>query len=385
SITSEANRIFEPKSQASISATSGVPANNLVNLGKQYSSRPQQQTFGPQKAIGPNMEWKRKPTNQNVASSSVRVIDTSTESTSSSETNRSPVPLSNYINSDDVAGKLQEKLERLNVRSGQHLIIPDHLRVSKAACMGLSFGSFGAFVGTSFSTNFGKSGGDKSSSPLSEASGKTEDSNEEPFSRTSDQESESPTESHEQASPSTVENLASGINVRDSILQNIVSQTEPSKQDPVVQLDSQYSIVETVPSYASVGFVPQIISSQYPSSLTSPHDASRQPSIVMQQTYDPSSSIYNPFLRPGSDGDARFPPFVGPTAVRKYNGNATLLSGPSVSTSRETATSVGVASAALTTQGSQMAGIAPSTMSFPHQQMQLFPQPDRGKGYLSLR
>ncbi|KAH9319190.1 hypothetical protein KI387_020959 [Taxus chinensis] len=194
--------------------------------------------------------------------------------------------------------------------------------------------------------------------------------------------------SHEQASPSAVENLASGINVRDSILQNAVSQTEPSKQDPVVQLDSQYSIVETAPSYASVGFVPQIISSHYPSyepSLTSPHDASRQPSIVMQQTYDPSSSIYNPFLRPGSDGDARFPPFFGPTVVSKYNGNATFLSGPSVSASQETATSVGVASAALTTQGSQMVGIAPSTMSFPHQQMHLFPQPDGGKGYLSLR
>ncbi|KAH9327826.1 hypothetical protein KI387_043760 [Taxus chinensis] len=63
------------------------------------------------------------------------------------------------------------------------------------------------------------------------------------------------------------------------------SQTEPSKQDPFVQLDSQYSIIETAPSYASVGFVPQIISSHYPSyepALTGPHDASRQPSIVMQ-------------------------------------------------------------------------------------------------------
>ncbi|KAH9326838.1 hypothetical protein KI387_007016, partial [Taxus chinensis] len=200
--------------------------------------------------------------------------------------------------------------------------------------MGLSFGSFGAFVGTSFSTEFGKSGGDKSSSPLSEASGKTEDSNEEPFSRTSDQESESPTESHEQASPSTI-------------------------------INSHY------PSYKPA--------------LTSPHDASRQPSIVMQQTYEPSSSIYNPFLRLGSDGDARFPPFVGPTAMRKYNGNAILLSGLSVSTSQDTATSVGVASAALIAQGSQMAGIAPGTMSFPHQQMQLFPQPDGGKGYLSSR
>ncbi|KAH9326424.1 hypothetical protein KI387_006602, partial [Taxus chinensis] len=164
---------------------------------------------------------------------------------------------------------------------------------------------------------WGRRSGDKSSSPLSEASGKTEESNEEPFSRTSDQESESPIESHEQASPITVENLASGINVRDSILQNVVSQTEPSKQNPVVQLDSQYSIVKTAPSYASVGFVPQLISSHYPSyepALTSPHDASCQPSIVMQQMYDPSSSIYNPFLRLGSDGDARFPPFVGPTA-----------------------------------------------------------------------
>ncbi|KAH9298883.1 hypothetical protein KI387_030565, partial [Taxus chinensis] len=84
----------------------------------------------------------------------------------------------------------------------------------------------------------GRRSGDKNSSPLFETSGKTEESNEEPFSRTSDQEQECPIESHEQASPITVENLASGINVRDSILQNAVSQTEPSKKDPIVQLDS---------------------------------------------------------------------------------------------------------------------------------------------------
>ncbi|XP_057850826.2 GBF-interacting protein 1-like isoform X1 [Cryptomeria japonica] len=378
SLTSDGDRIFQPRSQAGSSVAPGATASNPVNLGKQYSNRPQQQPFGSQKAIGPNMEWKRKPPNQNVTSSSVGVIDTSTGSTNASETNRSSVPLSNSINSDDAAGKLQEKLERLNVRSEQHLIIPDHLQVPEAACIGLSFGSFGTFVGNSLSMEFGKGGDDKSSSPLSEVSQKTEESNEEPSSRTSDQESESPTECIEQTSPRTVENLASGIDVRDSISQITVSQTEPSKQDPIVQLDPQFSLVETTPSYASVGFVPQIISSQYPSyepALTSAHDASRQPSLVMQQTYDPSSSIYNPFLRPGGDGDARFSPFAGATVVSKYNGNAALLSGASVSASQETGTSVVVASAAPTAQGSQMAGIAPTTMSFPHQQMQLFPQP----------
>lgn len=378
SLTSDGDRMFEPRSQAGSSVASGATASNPVNLGKQYSNRPQQQSFGSQKAIGPNMEWKRKPANQNATSSSVAVIDTSTGSTNASETNRSSAPMSNSINSDDAAGKLQEKLERLNVRTEQHLIIPDHLQVPEAACIGLSFGSFGAFSGNSPSMEFGKGGGDKSSSPLSEATQKTDESNEEPSSRTSDQESESPTECIEQTSPRTVENLASSIDVRDSISQITVSQTEPSKQDPIVQLDPQFSHAETTPSYPSVGFVPQIISSQYPSyepALTSAHDASRQPSLVMQQPYDPSSSIYNPFLRPGGDGDARFSPFVGPTVVSKYNGNSTLLSGANVSASQETGTSVVVASTAPTAQGSQMAGIAPSTVSFPHQQMQLFPQP----------
>uniref|UniRef100_A0A0C9S9Y5 TSA: Wollemia nobilis Ref_Wollemi_Transcript_5636_3338 transcribed RNA sequence n=1 Tax=Wollemia nobilis TaxID=56998 RepID=A0A0C9S9Y5_9CONI len=372
SITSDSDRIYEPRSQAGMSVAPGAPLNNPPVVVKQYSSRPQQQSFGPQKAIGPNMEWKRKPPNQNAASSSSGVVNSSTGSTgsiSAPELNRTAVPSIESVNPDDAPSKLQEKLERLNVRSDQHLIIPEHLQVPEAACLGLSFGSFGAFVGNS-SMEFGKGGSDKGSSPLSDDSQKSQESNEEPSSRISDQGSESPVEHQEQASSGTLENLASSIDVRDSLSQNSVSQSEPSKQDLVVQLDPQYSIVETSPSYASVGLVPQIISNQYHSyepALTSPHDASREPSLMMY----PSTSSYSPFFRPGVDGDARFSPFAGTTTVSKYNGNATLLSGSNVSASQETGTSVGVASAGPTAQGSQMAGIAQTNMSFPHQQMQL--------------
>lgn len=377
SITSDGDRLFEPKSQAGISVTHGASANNPSVMAKQYNSRPQQQPVGPQKAIGPNMEWKRKPPNQNTASTNSGVISSSTGSATVAEISTSSRSAPNTVNVDDGATQLQEKLEQLNVRNDQHLIIPNHLQVPEAALIGLSFGSFGAFFGTTLSTEFGKGGSDKSSTPLSETSQKTEESNEEPYSRTSDPSPESPSEHHEQTSPSADQNLSSGIDIADSITANGVSQSDPSKQDRVVQLDPQYSPVETAPSFASVGIMPQIMGGQYHSyepALSSPLDTSRQPSLVMQQTYDPSTSSYTPFLRPG-DGDARFSPFPGATAMSKYNGNATFLSGQSVSALQETGSSSAVSSAGPAAPGTQMAGVAQTTVSFPQQQMHLFPQP----------
>lgn len=377
SITSDGDRLFEPKPQASISVTHGASANNPSVMGKQYNSRPQQQPVGPQKAIGPNMEWKRKPPNQITASKNPGVINSNTGSASVAEISTPSLSPPNAVIVDDGATKLPEKLEQLNVRNDQHLILPNHLQVPEAAFIGLSFGSFGAFFGSTLSTEFGKGGSDKSSTPLSETSQKTEDSNEEPSSRTSDPSPESPSEHQEQTSPNADQSLSSGIDITDSIAANGVSQSDPSKQDRVVQLDPQYSPVETAPSYASVGLMPQIMGSQYHSyepALSSPLDASRQPGLVMQQPYDPSTSCYSQFLRPG-DGDARFNPFAGATAMSKYNGNATFLSGQSVSASQETGSSAAVSSAGPTAPGTQMAGVAQTTVSFPQQQMHLFPQP----------
>lgn len=377
SITSDDDRLFEPKSQACISVPHGASTNNSSVMGKQYNSRHQQQPVGPQKAIGPNMEWKRKPPNQVTVSKNPGVINSGTGSASVAEISAPSLSPPSAVNVDDGATKLQEKLEQLNVRNEHHLIIPNHLQVPEAAFIGLSFGSFGAFFGNTFSTEFGKGGSDKSSTPLSETSQKTEDSNEEPSSRTSDPSPDSPGEHHEQTSPSEDQNLSSGIDITDSITTNGVSQSDPSKQDPVVQLDPQYSPVETAPSYASVGLMPQIMGSQYHSyepTLSSPLDASRQPGLMMQQQYDPSTSCYTPFLRPG-DGDARFNPFAGATAISKYNGNATFLAGQNVSVSQETGSSAAVSSAGPTAPGTQMAGVAQTTVSFPQQQMHLFPQP----------
>ena len=94
------------------------------------------------------MEWKRKLPNQNSASTNVGVINSSTGSAIVAEISTSSRSAPNTVNMDDGVTKLQEKLEQLNVRNDQHLIIPNHLQVLEAALIGLSFGSFGAYFGT---------------------------------------------------------------------------------------------------------------------------------------------------------------------------------------------------------------------------------------------
>jgi hypothetical protein len=46
------------------------------------------------------------------------------------------------ISSTEVLSETTEKLQRLNVRETQQVIIPDHIRVSEEECTMLSFGSF---------------------------------------------------------------------------------------------------------------------------------------------------------------------------------------------------------------------------------------------------
>eukprot|EP01018_Ginkgo_biloba_P012830 Gb_00263 [translate_table: standard] len=408
SSTSDGDHMSEMKSQECISCSPGASADRTSVKGMHCSSRPQQQPVGPQKAIGPNTEWKRKPPNQSAAPSPGGIA-TSTVNANASEFSRLSSPASDFVTSEDTATKLQEKLEQLNVRGDQqlimpnnfqvrlsspasdfvnlensatklqekmehlnvrgdpHLIMPNHLQVPEAACIGLSFGSFGTFFGTALSTGFGNSDTDKNCTPLSEAFQKTESSVEEPISRTPNPGTESSSEDysfHQQTAASSVENISRTVDVTDAITTTVISQSDLSKQDPVVQPELQYSLVQTAPSYSNVGVMPQIMG-QYPSyepPLSNIPDASRPTSFVMQQPYEPSTSCYAPFLRPGGDGDTRFSPFAGPSAAGKDNGNVTLLSG----SSQETVSSVVLSSSGPTAPGTQTAGIA--------QQMHMFPQ-----------
>lgn len=90
-----------------------------------------QQFVGPQKAMGPNEEWKPKSANQ-IASSSPRIIDTSTINTNVSEVNRSPSPPSNCIKIEEATTKLHKKLlKEMNVQGDQHVIMPNYLQFPK--------------------------------------------------------------------------------------------------------------------------------------------------------------------------------------------------------------------------------------------------------------
>eukprot|EP00252_Welwitschia_mirabilis_P016890 TRINITY_DN375_c0_g1_i4.p1 TRINITY_DN375_c0_g1~~TRINITY_DN375_c0_g1_i4.p1 ORF type:complete len:941 (-),score=241.75 TRINITY_DN375_c0_g1_i4:513-3335(-) len=363
------DKAFDPKIQPPIGATPGLVGNTML-VSKQYTSRSQQQPVGSQKAIGHNMEWKRKPPNQNAFFPSSGVDGNSANSSGFTQ-NISTSGLPNSVTSEEKTTGVQDKLEQLKLNSDQDLIMPNHLKVSEAACLGLSFGSFGDYFGSNVKKDFNKEDSDKCPTP-SEESQRTDESNEEPSSRISEHGSESSSEKQE-ASVNGVQTLSCSAAVKDECPPSSASQSDPSKQDPIVQMHPQHRPLENAPSYGGVGLMPQIMGSQYPyeASLSGPLEASRQPSIMVQPPYDPSTS-YATVIKP-VDGDARFSPCVGP--VSKHIGNTGFLSAQGVPTSQEVGSSVSISSAVPTAPGTQMAGIAPSTVSFPQQQLHLFHQP----------
>ncbi|KAH9318567.1 hypothetical protein KI387_020336 [Taxus chinensis] len=376
------HRLSEMQPQMSNSTSTASSAGRSSVTTNHYNVKPQQ-FVGPQKG-GPNKEWKPKANNQNTIASP-GIIGTSTVSTSTSEVSRSPSPASNCVTLDDEAAKLHKKLDEMNVRDDQHVIMPNHLQVPEIERTGLSFGSFDASFDANFGVNFGTSycnddESEKSSTPLSEESQGTEEAVEEPSSSINTA-SVTPHEDyslHPQVSATTVDNMPSTNDVAVSINPAVALQSDPTKVEVVIQPGPQYSLVQTTPNYPSIGLVTPIMGSQYPSyeQHTEPQlrDASRFPSFV-QPAYDPSTSFYTPIVRPSSDGDARFSPFLGSAPASKYNGNLTILSGQNGPSSQESGNNLVLSNAGPTALATQTAGIVQTTIPLPQQPVPVFRQP----------
>lgn len=370
------HRLSETQPQATNSTSTASSVGRSSGMANHHNVRPQQYV-GPQKAVGPNKEWKPKATNQ-IASTSPGIIGTSTVSTSASEISRSPSPASNCVTIDDTA-KLHKKLEEMHVQDDQHVIMPNHLQVPEIEHMGLSFGSFDASFGVNFGASYGNDDeSEKSSTPLSEESQGTEEAVEEPPSSTNTA-SVPPHEDyshHPQESSTTVDDIPSTNDVAVPINPTVASQSDPTKAE-VVGLPGppQYSLVQTAPNYPSIGLVTP--GSQYPSyehSEPQLRDASRFPNFV-QPAYDPSTSFYTPIVRPSSDGDIRFSPFLGSATATKYNGNLTILSGQNGPSSQESGNSLLLSNAGPTALATQAAGIVQPSIALPQQTVPVFRQP----------
>lgn len=359
-------------------------------IGGHLNSRSQQQPVGHQKAVGSNKDWKPKSINQNSLPVS-GVIGTSTIGIRASEASISSVQSPGSVNLEDQTAKLQEKLEELNVRDDQHVIIPNHLQVPEADRTGISFGSFGAGFATNVSSSFANDECDKNYTPLPEASQEAEESNEEHPSRQSKTAPFIPSENysdhprehyahssedyshHLQTSTTTVENISSSTDGDPKIVSPTVgSLPKPFKQETVAAPGSQFSLLQTAMDYTNMGSMPQFMQNNPYEPAESHHqDVSRLPSFA--QAHDPSSSFYTRFLIPGLEGDTRFSPIVSSTAGSNYNGNHPLLSGQGGLSSQEAGNS-----AVLSTTGPahvmQKSGTVQARIPLQQQSMPAFPQ-----------
>ncbi|KAJ4975563.1 hypothetical protein NE237_000669 [Protea cynaroides] len=368
----ERNQLSEPSQLTSSSTHGGSTASRPSS---NYSNR-SQQLIGPQKAVGPGKEWKPKPTINNTSPASGATGTTDGASITVEASSRSEPSLSSAA-SEEATSKLQKKLEDLRFSDGQHVIIPTHLHVPEEERTGLSFGSFGASFGAS--TNYANGpDSDKSSTPLSESSQGIDETAEEP---SLSNQNASPTAQeegypdHPQSPTQMPENLPLG---EADVSSNQVTEYDQSKPETVLPSGGpQYSVVHTAPNY-SFGFMPPMLGGQlapFESSEPQARDVSRLPSFVVQQPFDPSTSYYTQFYRPGVDGDGRFSPFLPPGTATKYNGNIAVLSSQTAQSPQESGNSLVLSTAAPTPLVTQGAGVMQSSMSVTQQPVPVFRQP----------
>ncbi|XP_068643175.1 GBF-interacting protein 1-like isoform X2 [Aristolochia californica] len=346
-----------------------------------YSSR-SLHVIGPQKAMGPNKEWKPKSTNSIVAQPS-GTVDASETTPASVESNSRSIPASSAVASEESTLKLQKKLEYLNF-SDTHVIIPNHLQVPEAERTGLSFGSFDASFGvrTSFANGHDS---DKSTTHLSEASQVIEEIAEEPSSSNQNaapaaEEGEYP--SHPQSPTHVQENLLPSEPDASSGISPGPECDETNSETALPPGGPQYSVVHAAPNYSTFGLVSPMLSSQFApfeSSEPQARDATRVPSFVVQQPFDPSTSYYTQFYRPGADGDGRFSPFLaapGPASPAKYNGNIAVLSTQNAqSPQQETGNSLVLSTAGPTPLVTQGAGVMQNSIAVNQPPVPVFRQP----------
>ncbi|KAG1326714.1 putative GBF-interacting protein 1-like [Cocos nucifera] len=359
-------------SDTSHAASSSLSGPTGSRPSSTYSSRSQQLT-GSQKAVVANKEWKPKLTHTNSAQAS------GTPGTSDVSTVVEAVSESPPVLSENMALKLEKKLDELQLSDRRHVIIPNHLQVPESERHGLSFGSFESSFNLSISFANGPAI-DQSTAPPPESSqeikGNVEDSS-------SSSRDASPTfqEVDYPDHPQSPIQMPENFSCREADIPSSVPaapEYDQSKEAASLAPEGpQYSVVHTAPSYSAFGLVPQMLGSQlasFESSESQTRDTTRLPSFVVQQPFDPSSSYYTQFYRPTADAEGRFSPFLAPGAT-KYNGNIALLPAQAGQAPQESGNSVVLSTAGSTSLGTQAAGVMPSSVAVPQQPVPLFRQP----------
>lgn len=350
---------FSDPSQAtnSLSRTSSAGSRPSSN----YSNR-SQQLNGPQK-VGIAKEWKPKSTSVKPALVLGKLETTDVEPTPH-EVSGNSVPPSSSLSLDEPSSNLRKKLEELQFSDTKHVIIPNHLQVPESERTGLSFGSFDANFGlaTSFVNNDTES--EKCSVEPSELSQENVENVDEPTSSVqiaSESGQDAEVADRSQSPAKMPENLSSSSDRPQSPAEGTENPTprEPDISSNIptapefdqskigtasVPDSSQYSVAQTAPTYSNFGLVPPMLGNQFATfegAEPQARDATRIPSFLVQQPFDPATSYYTSMYRPtAADGDGRFSPLFAPAPAAKYSGNIAVLPAQTGQTPQESGNSL---------------------------------------------
>ncbi|KAI3702672.1 hypothetical protein L6452_28421 [Arctium lappa] len=365
-IQEEGNNLLSESSRPApsihVSSSIGRPPSN-------YNNR-QQQAIGPQK-VGPGKEWKPKPTNAIPAQGPV-TCDSMEVPTIPVEGLSSLKPASSILDSKDVSPEKERKLEESRISDGQLVIIPNHLHVPEAEKLGFCFGSFDASFGFNSSS---LSGNDKTPS-LSEAPEGITDHVEEQASRTQDV-LVTPDDGDYPDCPPSSSNVPENLSAEGEVSSSVApDHIESNPETSLPTTGHQYPVVHASPNL-SFGFMPPIIGSHlapFENNESQVRDASRVPSFVVQQPFDPAG-YYPHFYRSGADSDGRVSPFHSSGVATKYNGNVAVLSPQASQSSQEVGNSITLSAAGPTPLATQAAGVMQSSLAVTQQPLPVFRQP----------
>ncbi|CAL9073763.1 unnamed protein product [Musa textilis] len=361
-------------SEKSVSSFSSVISSRQFST---YNNRPQHLS-GSQKAPVPNKEWKPKSVQVNPAQAS-EMTDTSDILVMAEAVSQS-LPASCSVTSEETTMKLEKKLDELKLSDRQHVIIPNHLQVPESERHGLSFGSFDE----NFELNIVFGNGptrDKIDTPPSESSQEVKETSEQPSLsiHMATSAGEEPEFLGHPQSPELVLDSYPTKEASDSAIISTAVENDQCKQEASLAPEgSQNLVVQSAPSYSSLGLDTQVLGSQFApfeSSEPQARDASRLPNFLVQQPYDPSTSYYTPFYRPIADADGHISPLLASSASSRYNGNTTVLPARTVQASQESTNSVVLSMVGSTPLATQAAGPLQGSVAIPQQPLPVFRQP----------
>ncbi|KAI3755679.1 hypothetical protein L1987_55485 [Smallanthus sonchifolius] len=338
-------KMFQGDGHNLVSSSIGRPPSN-------YNNRPQQ-VIGPHK-VGPGKEWKPKPTNpvpaQGLGTEMPAVpISIPVEACSSSK------PESSIPDSKEP-----------HIPDGQQVIIPNHLHVPEVEKLGFCFGSFDASFGLDSNMLSDKS------PCISEASEEIAEQIEEQAYRNQDVLATADDGGNPDGPPSS-SNVPENLSPEADVPSNVGPDHTESKQETSVPAPDHQHPVVNPSSNLSFGFIPPIIGNRlapFESNESQPRDASRVPSFVVQQPFDPVG-YYPQFYRSGGDTDGRISPFHTP----KYNGNVPVLSQQTSQSSQEVGNSLMLSGAGPTPLATQAGGVMLSSIAVTQQPLPVFRQP----------